>query len=240
MAPSVVLAPEIFDLFSHQSLADHNCDFHLLPVFGLGAMVGAFDVKAQFVADSVESALVGPQGEKGGVGRSVGQHHRRVVSAVVTIRWCQIKAVLGKGAEQRGKINRRGKPQSAKRAWACTVHDLHLARMGGGIKGSSPAVAGIFDKDVHPVAFGQIDRQDMRREVWDVQAGAFDYLRRHSRAAGVGQRAVRTYYMPRHMLTSASLTAELERFIFDLIQQMPRLNIRSSSPVALGAVVRLA
>lgn len=35
------------------------------------------------------------------------------------------------------------------------------------------------------------------------------------------------------------MAAELERFIFDLIQQMPRLNIRSSSPVALGAVVRL-
>ena len=85
MAPSVVLTPEIFDLFAHEGLADHNRDFHLLPVFGLGAMVSAFHVKAKLVADSVESTLLGAQGEEGSVGRAIVQHHCGVVGAVVAI-----------------------------------------------------------------------------------------------------------------------------------------------------------
>jgi hypothetical protein len=37
------------------------------------------------VADSVESALLGAQGEEGSVGRAIVQHHCGVVGAVVAI-----------------------------------------------------------------------------------------------------------------------------------------------------------
>ncbi len=85
MAPSVVLAPEIFDFFAFERLANDDCNFHLLAVFWLWAMMGAFDKQAQFMPDAVESSLVGAKSEKGGVGCSVIQHHRGVICAIVPI-----------------------------------------------------------------------------------------------------------------------------------------------------------
>ena len=118
------------------------------------------------MADAVKTPLLGFQGEKRGVGRAIGQNGGGVVGAVIAIRGRQIQPVAMQVRQQAAQGSGCGVAVWAERTGADAIHDLHLTRVRRRIKGAGPAMRGIADDDIDPIALWQGQGQDMGCQMW--------------------------------------------------------------------------